>query len=377
MNTLKILHCADIHIGAAESFLGTAADSRRFETLVTFERIADLCIERGVQILAIAGDLFDSNRIEDRFIDAVFSKIASLKDIKVVYAAGNHDPLNAESPFLTRDLPENLYVLGTKDECITFDDLKTRVWGRSFESSSLKGEERFSLSVPDDDYINIMVQHGELKSDLSSEHNSITPAFVLNSGMDYIALGHIHKKSDIGKLGNTRFAYSGCPEGQGFDELDEKGIYIGDIGKGICELEFLPVSRRRHLHIKIDITGLCDSGEISEKILEKLIADHGSDYGINLYKIELTGSVSPESEISLPEINSRICDKVYFLKLKDSTDFLLDLDSLANETSLKGIFVRKMLDKLNGAEEAEKPLLQKALNLGLKAFLSEVKYNED
>lgn len=377
MNTVKILHCADIHIGAMESFLGISADSRRFETLVTFEKIVEICQENEVKILAIAGDLFDSNDIESRFIDAVFAKIAEVPEVKVVFAAGNHDPLNSNSPFLTRDLPENLFVLGTKDECITFEDLKTRIYGRSFENNFLKGEEKFSLKVPEDDYINIMVQHGELKSDLNSEYNAITPAFVLNSGMDYIALGHVHKRSEIGKLGNVRFAYSGCPEGQGFDELDEKGVYIGEIGKGICEMEFLPVSLRRHIHIKTDISSLADSVEISNKILEILRNEYGEDFGKNLYKIELIGSISADTEISVPEIESRIKDKVYFVKLKDSTDYLLDLETLANEASLKGIFVKKMLTKINSAEESEKPLLQKALNLGLKAFSSEVKYSED
>lgn len=376
MNTVKILHCADMHIGAAESFLGISADSRRYETLVTFEKIVDLCQEKGVQILAIAGDLFDSNDIEDRFIDAVFTKIASIKDVKVVFAAGNHDPLNSQSPFSNRNLPENLYVIGTKDECITFEDLKTRVWGRSFENNFLKGEERFSLKVADD-YINIMVQHGELKSDLNSEYNSITPQFVLNSGMDYIALGHVHKRSDIGKLGSVHFAYSGCPEGQGFDELDQKGVYVGDIGKGFCELEFLPVSHRQHIHIKTDISGIADSGEISSHILKTLADEYGEDFGKNLYKIELTGSISPETELSLPEITSRIKDKVYFVKLKDSTKLLLDLETLAKEASLKGIFVKKMLEKINDAEESRKPLFEKALELGLKAFSSEVKYSED
>ncbi len=377
MNTVKILHCADMHIGAAESFLGFSAESRRFETLVTFEKIVDLCQEKGVQILAIAGDLFDSNDIEDRFIDAVFNKIASTKDVKVVFAAGNHDPLNSQSPFLTREIPENLYVLGVKDECITFDDLKVRVWGRSFENNFLKGEERFSLSVPQDDYINIMVQHGELKSDLNSEYNAITPQFVLNSGMDYIALGHVHKRSDIGKLGNVRFAYSGCPEGQGFDELDQKGVFVGDIGKDFCELEFLPVSHRLHIHKKIDISSFSDSGEISSHILKTLAEEYGEDFSKNLYKIELIGSISPETELSLPEITSRIKDKVYFVKLKDSTKILLDLETLSKEASLKGIFVKKMSEKINDAEESQKPLLEKALELGLKAFSSEVKYSED
>ena len=39
MKSVKILHCADIHIGAAESFLKNNAESRRIETLLTFEKI--------------------------------------------------------------------------------------------------------------------------------------------------------------------------------------------------------------------------------------------------------------------------------------------------------------------------------------------------
>ena len=59
MNTVKILHCADIHIGAAQSFLGTLAEKRRYEVLMTFERIIDMAKENDVKIIAIAGDLFD------------------------------------------------------------------------------------------------------------------------------------------------------------------------------------------------------------------------------------------------------------------------------------------------------------------------------
>ena len=43
--------------------------------------------------------------------------------------------------------------------------------------------------------------------------------------MDYIALGHRHSFSGINIAGRTHFAYSGCPQGRGFDELDEKGKY--------------------------------------------------------------------------------------------------------------------------------------------------------
>ena len=98
MNTVKILHCADVHIGAAESSLGTLAESRRAETLITFEKIINLAKESQVNVLLIAGDLFNSNNVDKSFADRVFKCFASIPDVKIVYAAGNHDPLNADSP---------------------------------------------------------------------------------------------------------------------------------------------------------------------------------------------------------------------------------------------------------------------------------------
>ena len=376
MRTVKILHCADIHIGAAESFLGVLRENRRYETLITFERIIDIAKEENVELIAIAGDLFDSNNIEQRFIDAVMNKIREAAPIKVVFAAGNHDPLNAQSPFLKEELPQNLYVLGTKDEEITFEELKLKVYGRSFESAFLKGEEAFSLPA-NNDYINLLVQHGELKSDLNSEYNAITPKFVKNSGMDYIALGHVHKRSDIGKIDNTYFAYCGCPEGQGFDELQEKGVYIGQIGKGKCDLQFVSVSKRQHILEKIDISEISGAVEISAEIINALKEKYGEDYSQNLYKIELIGSVSEDNEINTEEILSRISNELYFVKIKNKTEIKIDLEALKNEASLRGIFVKKMLERTENAPEDEKELYRKALKLGLKAFNAEVKFDED
>lgn len=375
MKTVKILHTADLHIGAAESFLKGESQKRRFENLLTFEKIIDLSVERNVEIIVISGDLFDSNTIEDRFIDAVFAKISNLK-IPVVFCAGNHDPLNAESPFLNRDLPENLYVLSAEDECITFEELSLKCYGRSFTDVYLKGEEKFSLKA-DENYINILVQHGELKSDLSSDYNSITPNFVKASGMDYIALGHVHKRTPIGRIDDTYFAYCGCPEGQGFDELDDKGVYVGEIGKGVCNLEFVSVSKRRHIHHKTDITEVSETHEICEKILGDLKENYGENYCDNLYKIELIGEILPETKIIKAEILSRLENNLYFVKIKDSTVLKIDTEALSKELSLKGIFVKKMLEKIENADEDSRLVYEKALNLGLLAFLGEVKYDED
>ncbi len=376
MDSVKILHCADIHIGASEQGLGAGYEARRFDALITFEKIIELAQENGVQIFLIAGDLFHSNNIEPTFFEKVFDAIALASDIKFVFSAGNHDPINSESPFVKYKLPDNLFVLESKDSFFDFPKLNTRVYGKSFKEVYLKGEKEFSIK-PNENYINIMCIHGELKSDLGSNYNSITSSFIENSGMDYIALGHVHKKTEIGKIGKSYCAYSGCPEGQGFDELGEKGVYIGDVGKDICNLEFIPTAKRMHICESVDITALQSNAEIAEKILDTLKEKFGDTYAENLYKIILTGQTDEVVEVSTAEILSRISDNLYFIKINDRSETAFDYSAIANEKSLKGIFVKKMLARLDAATESEKPLIKSALNLGLKAFNSEVSFDEN
>ncbi len=375
MNSVKILHCADIHIGAAESSLGTLAESRRAETLITFEKIINLAKENCVDILLIAGDLFNSNNIEKSFTDRVFECFNSIPNIKIVYSAGNHDPLNADSPFKKEKLPQNLFVLDTKDCFKEFSDLNTRVYGKSFKEVYMQGAHRFSLNA-DNNFINLMCIHGEIRSDLGSDYNSITSDFIKSSNMDYIALGHVHKRSEIGKIGDTYVSYPGCPEGQGFDELGEKGVYIGNISKGNCNLQFVPTAKRMHLAENIDISGLSSSNEITEHILKTLKEKYSENYADNLYKIILTGAIDEGVNLSLPEIATRLNDSVYFAKLRDKTEIKLDFESLSQENTLKGIFVKNMLSKIDSAAEEEKQLLINALNIGIKAFSGEVNYDE-
>lgn len=376
MKPVKILHCADIHIGAEEAFLGARAQSRRAETLITFEKIVNIARENSVDIILIAGDLFNSNNIEKPFVERVFECLACVPDIKVVFAAGNHDPLNAESPFKKYSAPKNVFVLETKDCFVEFKELNTRVYGKSFKEVYMTGESRFSLEA-DPEFINIMCIHGEVRADLGSNYNSITNAFIETSRMDYMALGHVHKCSGINKIGNTYFAYCGCPEGLGFDELNEKGIYLGEISKDICSLRFVPTAKRMHICEQIDVGEESSSSRISDRITDVLKQKYKDTYTENLYKIILTGEIDEGTVISVPEITARLNDFLYFAKVKNKTELKVDLELLSKEKSLKGIFVKNMLGKIDSADETEKESLKAALNLGLKAFVGEVSYDED
>lgn len=376
MKPVKILHCADVHLGAAEAFLGSNAQKRRIETLLTFEKILQTAKENKVDLLLIAGDLFDSNRIESDFTERVFEGMKNIPDTKILIVAGNHDPLTGESPFLKYKLPENVYVFGGEDSVKTFEDLNVRIYGRSFTGVYMYGSPRFSL-IPQDNYTNILLLHGDTSGDINSDYNGITSEFINNSGMDYIALGHIHARSDIKRIGNTYYAYPGCPEGQGFDELGEKGVYIGSVSKEECRLDFIPVCRRQHISTEIDITSCENIADICTLINSTLQERYSENYNENLYKITLTGNISEDFNLSLEEITARISAQVYFAKIRDNTNIRYDLDSLAKENSLKGIFVQKMLERLQTAEGKEKEITEQALKIGLKAFTSEVIYRDD
>ena len=60
-------------------------------------------------------------------------------------------------------------------------------------------------------------------------------------------------------------AYAGCPQGRGFDELDDKGIVIGEVSKGTVNLEFIKTSKRNYCIREVDISNLDGYHEIREK----------------------------------------------------------------------------------------------------------------
>lgn len=375
MRPIKFLHCADIHIGASESFLGVNAPRRRSETLLTFEKILDVAKAQEVDIVLIAGDLFDSNHIEEELVERVFEGFKQISPTPVVITAGNHDPLTADSPYVTHRLPSNVHVFSGEGGSINFEDLSLNVYGKSFTGAYMKASSRFPVPATQDTF-NIAVIHGDTNGDINSDYNGITSGFIENSSMDYLALGHIHRRSELQQKGQTFFAYSGCPEGQGFDELGVKGVYVGTLQKGECSLEFVPVCHRQHLVLEIDISACQDSSEITPLILSKLCEI--PDYRNQLYKIVLRGSISEGFNIPLNEIAARLSNEVYFIKLRDATLVKADIETISREKSLKGVFVRKILELQEKAiDDKEKKKLQLALDIGLRAFNSEVKYRDD
>ena len=375
-NNLRILHTADLHLGAATSGLGAISATRRAEIKMTADNIFKICNANKIDLLLIAGDVFDNNSVDESTVAAFFAACEFCPDTTIVFAAGNHDSLTADSPFLKYALPSNLIVIGDRDECITLSEKQVHIYGKSFSSVYMAGSDRFSIVPEEDDFINVLVLHGDVSSDKSGVYNPISLDFLENSKMDYVALGHVHEFSGIKKAGNTVYAYPGTPEPHGFDELGPKGVICGEIGKNYANLTFVETAKRTYRYEKIDISKAGNNAEIANVILEELKAKYGEKHTENLYKIDLCGKVSETLKIGCSEISARVNDALFFAKIKDKTEIAVNLELLSKENSLRGKFVRIMLEKCE-AEQENKEQIMRALYLGLKAFNTEVKFSEN
>ena len=373
---VKLVHSADFHIGAELSSLGTLSEKRRYETLETFGKMVYLCKSENVEFCLISGDLFDSNNSGSAFSDAILDYIKSAPDTEFLYVAGNHDPLDPSSPFWEKTLPENLFVFGQEFETKDFPDEKVRFIGKSFSHSSMKSDD-FDRTLLIDEYINIMLLHGDLFGDSGSPYNPISREFIEGLGVDYLALGHIHKASDIMRSGNTFLAYPGCPEGQGFDEDGVKGVYVGEVDKGVCKLRFERLCRRAFLVREINLSAAETSLDAANIIIEKIKSDFGESFTENLYKVILTGRNKNLSRIKPAEILALISQSLYFVKLQNRLKPDYDLELLKSQIGLKGLFVKKMLEKIEASVSEERDMLENALYLGLEAFEGQVQHNED
>lgn len=364
MNKVRILHCADLHFDTQMSKLS------KQDILDVFSYIIDIALEENVEIMLIAGDVFDNLSVNKQTLNFLESAFKSIKNIKVFISPGNHDPYNHKSFYKLVDWPDNVHIFKGDIEKIYIEELNLNIYGAGFKSNYIN-ESNLKVKA-DKDKINIMVLHGELTtSNSKNEYNPITLEDIESSDLDYLALGHRHSFTGIQKQDKTYYAYSGCPQGRGFDELDEKGIILGDVYSGGVNLEFRKTSKRMYKEVSIDINTANSYGEVKSIILSEI---EKTDRENNLYKIFLVGEINEEFIIKAEMIYEMIKNEFYYVKLIDKTEIKYDYEELAKANSIKGIFVKTLLEQLDESEGEDKEIIKEAIKLGLRA-LSEDEVN--
>jgi DNA repair exonuclease SbcCD nuclease subunit len=283
---LRFLHTADWQLGLRLNFVGGDEAVRlRAQRFDTVRRIGEVAREREVDVVLVAGDVFDDNGVGADTLQQTRDALEAFGDIPVVLLPGNHDPATADSA-LRRLGPfrANVHVALEREPVRLHRGQGTAPTG-GFErdpgtAPTVPAVEIFPCPLTtrhhyDDpaewlpprtaaDTVRVVVAHGGALSfgEATETPNRIDVDAILARGFDYVALGDWHGLYEVGQ----RAWYSGAPEATRFKEKRPGHVLLVELDGPGAEprVEAVPVARTRwmsettDLHQDSDLDGLAD-----------------------------------------------------------------------------------------------------------------------
>ncbi len=357
---MKFVHIADLHLDTPFTSLsekGNLGKIRRLEQRNALKKVIEYCKENEVDYLFIAGDLYEQNYVKKTSIDYINNLFKEIENTKIFIAPGNHDPYLKNSIYATYTFSKNVHIF--KEEFLEkYEDNDINLYGAAFTEFYKEKISLENVELKENGKANILLLHLDLNGTKDAEGFSYCPiseATLKALNFDYIALGHIHK-SNFEKKGNI--LYPGSLISLGFDELGEHGMIVGEIKDGSLTTDFIPIDERIFEEKNLDISDLSTKEDIIEAINNMQLEEK------TMYKIVLIGKRS--FEVDSREL-LQLAMKENVLKIKDKTILSLDLEKLSEENSLRGIFIKEALKKLETGE-ATKEEIEKAIELGLEVM---------
>ncbi len=334
---MKIIHTADIHLDSPLTH-SSNPQKRRLELLQALSNLGEYANNNGVQVVIVAGDLFDDKYTSAKTVQGVADIIAQ-SGAKWCILQGNHGD-NTPYDKLKAICPQVL-TFGEQWTSHLFDDVN--VCGRELGVADQYYWQ--NLSLPSDKF-NVLVLHGDVDDDA---YGIIDKKVIANSGANYVALGHRHSFATH-KFGKVNACYCGVLECRGFDENSQTGFVLLDTQTN--SVNFVKQSIRTVENVTVDVSAI--KSEIAlEKLLMQCLAEVSSRNYLNL---TFVGTLSENVRLSTAQ--AFLQGKFFGLRIQDKTQPSFDVAKIAEEVSLRGEFVRQVL-QLPTDEQAE------VLKLGL------------
>lgn len=332
---MKILHSADWHLDAPMSG-HTPEQGAQLRSLLRKlpQQIVSLCQAECCDLLLLSGDLFDGVPSQD-CVQSVMSALKKL-EIPVVISPGNHDFCAGNSPYLTQSWPENIHIFTRPGiESFVLPELDCRIYGAGYDSIDCPAL-LTDFSVTGDEKYHIGVFHGEVDAP-ASHYCPISKAQIRQSGLSYLALGHIHKASSL-RIGDTLCAWPGCPMGKGYDEVGPKGVILAELNDSISA-SFVPLDTPRFFDEEAEVNG--DPLEAVAEIIPHL---ETSDF----YRLTLTGYCSQVDVAAIEKAFPHVKN----LTVVDETLPEMDLWSALGQDTLEGVYFGLLHDATESDSQA-------------------------
>ena len=362
---MKLLHTGDLHLDSP--FRGDGAvgsDVRRESQRKVLCRVFALAKAEQCDLILIAGDLFDTRYVTPE-TETLLRRLLSESACPVVIAPGNHDPYTEGSLYKKGGFGDHVYIFSSQElQCFELGELGVRVLGYAFTSPFLGNSPLNGATLPEKEgYFHLLCAHADLTSPISRTA-PVTEGDILRAGIDYAALGHIHRPPVI--KGST-IRYCGIPQGRSFDETGDGGVLLVTLREGEKPaIEWRQISEERYLAEELALDSFADAEQVRETI-GNLTARLGATAGTHL-RLHLTGMVSEELIKEVLANTNSMKNGLASLELQDLTIPYADGEYLSRDVTLRGALYRALYPKLIDGDPALRRRALRALRIGLSAI---------
>lgn len=373
LRKIKILHTADLHLDngfTASALPRDIIQERKKDLLEIFDKIIEVAKVEKVDLLFIAGDLFEQRLVKLQTIQYVNYQLSTLENTRVFILPGNHDPYHLVYYYKSFPWNFNITIFTPEYQKVHLKDIGVWIHGMGYGYQEEKRPLLETIQCEDTEEINILLLHGSDVTNSPSKQSKYLPFNeddLYNSGFDYIALGHYHKFMIYkNAYGNPIAAYPGSPEPLGFDEKGMHGIILGEISKGHNIINVLPMAKRSYHQMEVNISDCAHIEEIKEKIIQKI---NPLSPEISLFHIVLKGDFTWEKGLNIEFLKKQFYQLCYYIQIEDQIDPSYDVDSLIHENTLVSAYILEIQRELREEkDEKRRKILKKALSMGIEAL---------
>jgi len=371
LKKVNFLHCADIHLDrpfVGLDFTVEKSKKRREELRECFSRVCGIAKEEEVDLVLIAGDLYENKYVSKSTVDFLKKQFKSLEPIPVLICGGNHDPILNNWVYHELETIPNVVLFG-EGKKYQHPTKNLLVYGQGFTDFYKDDFETHWIDDMNLEQINIFLTHASLDIDLGNhKYNPVSSAQLKSLNMDYIALGHFHNRFFLDE--QDPFIFNpGSPEPLRFDETGDHGVHLVQIMKEGRKVEkqvqFIKTNKRSYQKIRIDVTGCGNEDECIRKIKRNLQNFSNDD----LIEVTLEGFLGNGFEVDKDQLKD-VFSEFFHVIIKDHTMLDISFKDLADDHTIRGEFVRNMLGHINKAsdDDTRKNLLS-ALYIGLEVLM--------
>jgi exonuclease SbcD len=336
---VRFLHVADMHLDAP--FQGISADDDRIgralaeATYGAWRRAVDLALERAVDFVVIAGDSYNaadrSLRAQLRFREQVQRLDAA--GIRTFVVHGNHDPANGWSAGLAA--PESVHVFSSarveRVEAVVDGEFVCAVYGRSFGRAAETESFAPGYKREAGDAIAVAVMHANVGG--HPDHDPYAPCSVDDlrvAGMDYWALGHVHRHEVISR--DPWAVYAGSPQGLNPKEIGVHGCCLVEVARsGAVTVLHEDLAAVDWASAELDVSAAANIDAV-ERIVADACAEMSASSGRPLVaRVSLTGRSPVHGDLARPGAIAQLLES--FRAEHGAGDPWVWLDRLADRTS--------------------------------------------